>query len=232
MDRQYIRDAQVIERYLHGRLTAAEEAAFEEAYMADPALLEELELAEKLRDGLRDMPDAELPVPQPARGGWLRLAASPRYGLAASLVAALAVLASGSLYLENQALRNGAGAPLAAASNTRVLPLVAVRGGASANTIAAPGAGDWTVLMLDPGFTDYDRYRAVLVRRDGGSTQELLQADELQPSYEGLLAFGVPARVLTTGDYEIVLEGGRSDWPAGRKLDELTRTPLTVSPAP
>ena len=38
MDRQYIRDTQVIERYLQGRLTAAEEQAFEEAYLADPEL--------------------------------------------------------------------------------------------------------------------------------------------------------------------------------------------------
>ena len=35
MDRQYIRDHQVIERYLSGALTADEEQAFEEAYLGD-----------------------------------------------------------------------------------------------------------------------------------------------------------------------------------------------------
>jgi hypothetical protein len=232
MDRQYIRDAQVIERYLHGRLTPAEEEAFEEAYLADPALLDELQLAEKLRDGLRDLPQSEQGAAPARRPRWLELTGSPRYGLAASLLAAVAVLASANLYLENQALKGGGSAVAAPASSMRLLPLVSVRGAGDANVVSVPRGDEWTVLLLDAGFTDYDRYRAVLTRRNGGSSTELLRVDDLQPSYEGLLALGVPARVLTAGDYEIRLEGGRRDWPAGRELDELARTPLTVQPAP
>ena len=229
MDRQYIRDAAVIERYLHGRLTPQEEEAFEEAYLADPALLEELELAEKLRDGLRELPQSEHGAAPARRPRWLELTGSPRYGLAASLLAGLAVLASASLYLENQTLKGGAGAPPAAAGNMRLLPLVAVRGAGDANVIAAPRGDETTVLLLDAGFTDYDRYRAVLVRRSGGASTELLRVDDLVPTYEGRLALGVPARMLAAGDYEVRLEGGRRDWPAERGLDELSRTPLTVA---
>ena len=228
MDRQYIRDAAVIERYLHGRLTPQEEEAFEEAYLADPALLEEIQLAEKLRDGLRELPQSEHGAAPARRPRWLELTGSPRYGLAASLLAGLAVLASASLYLENQTLKSGAGAP-AAAGNVRLLPLVAVRGAGDPNVNAAPRGEETTVLLLDAGFTDYDRYRAMLVRRNGAAGTELLRVDDLVPSYEGLLALGVPARLLEAGSYEVRLEGGRRDWPAERGLDELSRTPFTVA---
>jgi hypothetical protein len=110
-----------------------------------------------------------------------------------------------------------------------LLPLVSVRGGGGANVVAAPAADEWTVLLLDGSFTDYDRYRAVVVRRDAGAEQELLRLDGMTATYEGMLAVGLPGRVLTPGEYEVRLAGGRADWPAGRDLDELTRTPLTVA---
>ena len=49
MDRQYIRDHAVIERYLSGALTAEEEQAFEEAYLGDQELLDQVQAAERLR---------------------------------------------------------------------------------------------------------------------------------------------------------------------------------------
>ena len=55
MDRRYIRDNQVIERYLKGTLTADEERAFEELYLGDPDLLDEIQLVERLGQGLKDL---------------------------------------------------------------------------------------------------------------------------------------------------------------------------------
>jgi len=228
MDRQHIRDAQVIERYLKGTLSAGEEQAFEEAYLADPALLEELEVAERLRAGLKDLNagDAAERAPPP-RASWLTLASSPRYGIAASFVAVAALASATVLYVQNQGLRAGSG--FVAATQTRLLPLVSVRGAGSPNEIAAPAPGEWTVLLLDAGFGDYDAYRAVLARRDGA---EVLRLDGLTPTYEGLLALGVPGDLLRPGEYEIQLSGGRRDWPATQELDELSRTPLTVAARP
>jgi hypothetical protein len=227
MDRQHIRDEQVIERYLGGRLSAAEEQAFEEAYLTDPQLLEELEVAERLRAGLKDSSAAgsvEHAAPGPR---WLALASSPRYGIAASLVAVVALVSATVLFVQNQGL--SAGATSAANRPTRLLPLVSVRGAANANEIAAPARGEWTVLLLDPGFGDYDTYRAVLVGSDGA---EVLRLDGLTPTYEDLLAVGMPGETLAPGDYEIRLSGGRRDWPVGRELDELSRTPLKVAERP
>ena len=223
MDRQHIRDTDVIERYLQGVLSAAEEQAFEEAYLADPQLLEELEVAERLRAGFKDLDGAEAPGrAAPPRARWLDFVGSARYGLAASLVAVAALVSTTVLYVQDQ----GAGS---AVTQTRLLPLVAVRGAGNPNEIAAPAPGEWTVLLLDPGFAAYDSYRAVLVRRDGA---EVLRLDGLTPTYEGLLALGVPSEALAPGDYEVRLAGGRRDWPATQALDELSRTPLTVAARP
>jgi hypothetical protein len=227
MDRQQIRDDQVVERYLNGTLSPAEEQAFEEAYLADPQLEEELDLAERLRTAFKDFGAAgsdERAAPQRAR--WLDLVSSPGYALAASLVAAVALASTAALYVQNQALRGGGVETFAAGGQTRLLPLVSVRGAAAPNEIAVPGAGEWTVLLLDPGFGEYEVYRAVLARRDG---QEVLRRDGMTPTYEGLLALGVPGEMLPPGAYEIRLAGGRRD---SRELDELGRTPLTVVERP
>src|SRR5262245_13975876 len=128
MDRRQIRDEQVIERYLKGALTAAEEQEFEEAYLADPQLLEELELAERLRDGLKQSsPAGEAVNRAPPRARWREVFASPRYGMAASLVAAAALVSTAVLLVQNQGLRPGAPA---AQTHTRLLQLVSVRGAA------------------------------------------------------------------------------------------------------
>jgi hypothetical protein len=224
MDRQYIRDTQVIERYLQRRLTADEEAAFEEAYLGDPELLKELETAELLQRGVKALgtpPRGEQRETSVARSG----VGSPRYALAASLVAGIALAWSGFLYRENQTLRNDA-RPAGAATEARLVPLIAVRG-SDANVIEASTVVPWTVLLLDPGFTPYDRYRAAVVSRGGG--EELFSVDELTPTYEGLLAVAVPSERLTPGDYDVVLAGRMHDWPADLPFDDLGRTPVTVT---
>jgi hypothetical protein len=82
------------------------------------------------------------------------------------------------------------------------------------------------VLLLDPGFTPYDEYRATVVRRNDAA--ERLSVAGLTPSYEGLLAVVVSSRLLTPGDYDVVLAGRMRDWTA---FDDLGRTALTVTAA-
>ncbi|HET7133870.1 MAG TPA: hypothetical protein VFJ95_16560, partial [Gammaproteobacteria bacterium] len=159
---------------------------------------------------------------------WQALVASPRYGLAASLVAAVALASTAALLVQNRAFRTGSPS-LAAQTHTRLLQLVSVRGANNSNQVAAPAPGEWTVLLLDPGFGDYDSYRAVLALRDGA---EVLRLDGLTPTYEDQLALGMPGDVLAPGDYEIRLSGRKRDWPATREPDELSRTPLTVAARP
>ena len=125
MDRQYIRDNQVIERYLQGRLTADEETAFEEAYIGDPDLFQELKTASLLRRGL-ELHDADESGQQRPSSA-VRGVAAPRYAIAASLVAGIALAASAYLFVENSALR-GETAGFGITAGARVVPLVTVRG--------------------------------------------------------------------------------------------------------
>jgi hypothetical protein len=217
MNRQYIRDNQVVERYLQGRLTDDEKAAFEEAYLGDAELLQELETADLLRRGLEAHDAAQRREQRPSAAA--RNAAAPRYALAASLVAGIALSFSSYLFVENRELRSENVAP------ARVLPLLTVRGD-NPNSIEAAATNDRTVLLLDPGFTPYDRYRATIRRTDGA---ELFSVDGLTPSYEGQLGVTLPSRLLTPGDYEVVLAGRMRDWPEQRVSDELGSTAFTVT---
>ncbi len=222
MNRQYIRDNQVVERYLQGRLTADEQAAFEEAYLSDAELLQELKTADLLRRGLQAHDAADRGKQAPSAVARAPTAA-PRYALAASLVAGIALVSSSYLFLENRALRDDN-----VAAGGQVVPLLAVRG-SDLNRIEA-AATEWTVLLLDPGFTPYDRYRATVLRRSSGA--ELLSVDGLTPSYEGQLAVVVSSRLLTPGEYDVVVAGRMRDWPEERAFDDLGRTTFSVTAAP
>src|SRR5262252_7885366 len=126
MDRQYIREHQVIERYLKGELTAEEETEFEEAYLGDPDLLDEIELVERLQGGLKKL-KASGGVAR-HRGAWFRGLATPQYAAAASALLALSLVVSSALYVQNLALRQGQGL-VANGAVTRIVPLLGVRGG-------------------------------------------------------------------------------------------------------
>ena len=223
MDRQYIHDHQVVERYLKGALTADEEQAFEEAYLGDPVLLDELQAAERLRAGFQDLDGAG--VLERPRPRWLQALASPQYAAAASVLLAAMLVVSGALYRENMSLREGGLAMEPAV--TRLVPLVSVRGGAP-NELAAPGNDEWTVLLLDPGFTEYDTYRAVLERLMDGASEEVWRRSDLTLTYEGTIAMGLPGRLLSPGEYAARLEGRMNDWPAER-FDEISRTAFSVA---
>jgi len=226
-----MREDQIVERYLQGRLTADEEQALEERYLADPGLLEDLELTEHLREGLRRHGAG---VQHDARRNtrwWLVALGTPQYAAAASILLVLSLVTSGVLFVQNSEFRGSAPAAAMAGGGARVLPLVNVRGEGGVNVVAAPAIGETTVFMIDPGFTEYDSYRATLTRAGAGEQTPLLRADGLSRTYEDFVAVSVSDSLLAPGDYEIVLEGRMSGWPEERPLDAITRTPLSVAPS-
>src|SRR5690606_17530870 len=106
MKRQPIDQQLIIERYLQGKLTQSEEEAFEEAYLGNPELVEQLKLTERLRGGLVDLEArGEPPKPAAHRGGAAFLAA-PQYAAAATLPLVGALVLSTLLYVENASLRD------------------------------------------------------------------------------------------------------------------------------
>ena len=55
MDRNYIAENQIIERYLMDKLTPDERDEFEQFYLSDQQTLDELELAKQFYEGIKTL---------------------------------------------------------------------------------------------------------------------------------------------------------------------------------
>jgi hypothetical protein len=227
MDRQYIRDHQVIERYLHGALAPDEEKGFEEAYLADPDLLDEIELVERLKDGLKTY------APRPGRQlsgsmapAWIRIMTSPQYAAAASVLLVLSIVFSGVLYRENLDLRS---TPAFTAVATRTVPLFTLRGDSGNVVPAAEREDGLTVLAVDPGVPEYDSYRATVTRTGPDGAKVIASIDGLPVGLYQTVDIGLQDRMLTSGDYEVELEGRMDDWEPSRGYEPVSRTSFTIA---
>lgn len=212
MDRQYIQEHRIVDRYLNGRLSAEEERAFEEYYLSDPVLLEELELAERLKRAVVSTGEHE----RGRRGGPFGVFHSPQYAAAASVLLAASLVLASVLYVQNMSLREqGPGFDFASAV-TRLVPLVRTRSAAPIE-ISSRDSNEWTVLEVDVSLADYDLYRVTLERLEGeGAAGRVLELDGLAADGEGYLLVGMPGRLLTPGQYELRVEGRQDAWAAER----------------
>lgn len=231
MDPPGIRNSEMVERYLQGRLTADQERAFEEAYLGDPALLADVLLTEKLQYGLARLQhadqhaDREIAAAARSAPRWRAVLGSAPYAAAATILLGLSVTLSAVLLVQNRNLAAGSSASIDAAPISFV-PLVTVRGGAGANRVEVPPAGEWAVLLVDVG-NDYEQYRATLTRTTGGAAERVVRLSELSATYDGRVGMGLPAGTLAPGEYEFLLEGR-----AAGGFEQITRIPVTVTPRP
>jgi hypothetical protein len=202
MDRQYIQDNQLVDRYLQDKLSDDEKAAFEEYYLSNAETLAELEMAENMQAGFRQLDESDI-IQETAGGSWFnRIFLSPQYAAAASVLLVFSLGLSGVLYQQRQTDPGF--------DRTRIIPVVSVRGtssGQPANVVRFEPTDDWIVLLVDPGFETYIRYSASVARADGDDPVPIWRRDDLQPGYEDMLAVGLPGSLLDPGDYEITLSG-------------------------
>lgn len=231
MDRQYIEDHQVVERYLRGSLRPDEEQAFEEAYLGDPELLDEVQRVEGMQSAFKEL-DARGGLRQrEASGGWLNALRSPQYAAAASIALVASLALSTVLYLDNRSLRSD-GELLVDGGVDKVLPLMQTRGAESVNQLIASDEG-MTVLLPDAGFDEYDSYR-VTVSRDTGAASEIVVTDDgITLSVVGgipSVPLLVPNRLLTPGEYRVEVLGRMTDWPADRDFVPVNEFGLSVTP--
>ena len=224
MDEKYINENLLVERYLQGSLSEEEAAAFEERFLSSPDLLDELEAAERLQQGMHDV-EALAVASAPARpnSSVTAIFRSPRYAVAASFLLLVSLGISSFVLQQNLRMQEWV-----AVRNTpsEIMPLVTVRsaaGSESVNTLVLDDTPRQFVLMLDPGFEAYSHYRASLYPVGSGpDTAALWEVDLLVPGYEEMLAFSVPSTVLAPGEYEVWLEGWRNEWPSGHEFDEVS----------
>lgn len=230
MEKDYLENSLLVERYLRGELSAEEQTAFEEALLTSADLVDQIESAELLQKGLRDVANLEQAHSAASTTSWFAtLFSSPRYAMAASFMLLVSLGLSGTL-LYQRGVRD---VPV---MSTQILPLVTVRGAPgdqAVNTLRLAEGNEQTVLMLDPGFEPYAHYRATIYRLEAGDgPTPVVRVDGLEPGYEDMLALSLSSRGWKPGDYEVAIEGWRDEWPAGHAFDLVDTVPLrVVSPA-
>ena len=222
MDEKHINENMLVEHYLEGKLTAEQAASFEEQFLSSDELLNELEAAERLGQGMQDISALEnAHVTKKPTSSVVSLFKSPRYAMAASFMLLVSLGVSSVLLQKNAHLSKFDSNQ---AIPTEIIPLVSVRGAAGneLNSLPLGDAPKQFVLMLDPGFEPYSHYRATVYQLNTANEPAMLwQVDEMLPGYEDMLALSVPSSILNPGDYEIQLEGWLDEWPANHGFEQL-----------
>lgn len=212
MHHKEAKDNMLVDRYLAGRLDPRERRRFEQHYLGCELCLEDLELTEKLRAGLRDVAAhtrsdshaeaihgaGKIPANSNETGQVSRQA--PRYAIAASIVLAASLVTVGLSH-------RGPGDTLVPAA-AEVFPIHATRSVAGEASLIRLGSSDASaVLLVDPGRTQKYDYRISLSRLDENGVRIIAQAEAVRPSYEALIAITVPGRLLVPGPHLIAVEG-------------------------
>jgi len=227
MDREYIDMHLVIDRYLQGTLAEGEKAEFEERLVWDQELIDELDLAERLRDGLREsVADDKYTTSYGNFGIVARLSglwSVPQYAAAASFLLAVTLTAG---VLLNPFMTDG-GSQGNQATPTEIVPLLVVRS-ATAQTIVV-NENAWTVLLVDVT-GNYDSYR-VTVRKDEFGGEPFWMQDALTPTYPDALAIGMPGNVLVAGRYVLSLEGARDAGTGEKTYEHIQDIAFITAPA-
>jgi hypothetical protein len=227
MDRNYIEQHLLVDRYIQGRLEGSEHDAFEERLVWDKALVDEIELAERLRAGLKDASTANTNIVE-APGfdlvaAMTGLFAVPQFAAAASFLLAVTLTIG---VLMSPLVDLGA---LSGTSElqTDIVPLFATR---SDDVMEISVDLDkWTVLLVD-AISEYPVYR-VSVRRDEPGAEPVWVQDGLQPTYPESLAVGMPGHTLESGRYVLTIEGATDPDTANAIYERLQEIPFVTTPA-
>lgn len=243
MDHPRIDEERILDRYLVGRLSAEEEALFEEHLFECADCLEKARWGEELRRGLHEVAAQEAiqeATQAAARAtawvgllAWLRRrparpARLARLGglalLGLALVGALVVLPALVLrqQVELRQLREAAGKPPAANGGlTRpvgdflVVSLGVVRGASSREVELRPDPTKAAVLLsIELATVDAGHYRVTL---SDEADHVLWRGENLEPNLYDTLLIALPSSFLAPGRYRITVEGLTADGsePAG-----------------
>ncbi len=191
MDLRTIDRDQVVERYVLGRLSAEDTDAFEEYFFEHPGVLDEVEAAIALRDGLLEHP-AMAPV-----AFWRSPLAA-----AAGLVACVGLAASSYLFVENRQLQ---GATVLAAHSVGERVLLSASRSLGSETVAVRAdANALLEVAIGPmGFHSYD----LVIRNASGA--ELYRSSALQLDESFGLTVATGDLIAAGGRYELIVRARR-----------------------
>jgi hypothetical protein len=214
MDRKYIWDHHVIERYLADQLSDAERETFEAYYLQHPEIVAEMERVARLKVGLATLRGSnELPAVLQSRRTPNRFVA---------MAAAVAIVTVGLLlFLLPQvpqrpvmaaavaSLHDRSGQALAVAKTYDVLHL---RGAPSDVEIELPASPHAIALRVLPAIeTKSAKYRLTLFRvADDGGLEMLASLPGLAPGAGGSIAAYLDSGELSKGRYQLLLQGDQA----------------------
>lgn len=196
----------LVDRYIRGKLAEPELDAFEERLVWDKELVDEVELAERLRVGLKDAAAAKADIVE--KPGFDLVAAVtglfavPQFAAAASFLLAVTLSVG---FLSSPLVDTGSDSGPGTVQ-TDIVPLFATRSDDVISIAVDPGS--WTVLLVDV-LGDYETYRVTVRRDDPGSDPVWVQGS-LLPTYPESLAVGMPGSALAAGRYVLTIEGART----------------------
>jgi hypothetical protein len=203
MDERYIELHLVVDRYLRGTLSGGEVAEFEERLTWNQELIDELDLADRLRDGLREATGEgsyTAAADRDSIGSWLfNLFSAPQYAAAASFV--LAVTLTAGVLLSPLGAGRGTGG--FQSTPIEIVPLVVVRGATASPVVFT--AGTQLVLLVDVTGS-HASYR-VTIRADQSGATPFWAQEQMLPTYLESLAVSMPGALLEAGPYVLTVEG-------------------------
>jgi hypothetical protein len=198
-------------RYALGRLAESQAEAFEERFLDDADLVEQIRTVERFVDGYRDLDDAGSPraLSSPRTG----MSSTARYFAAGAVASTLAAIGLALFYyVEAQQLRQQLARVYAPQSNTRIVDLEVTRGAEQRVSLRLPDQPGWIVLAMDAGGAAGGAVHLRLVMAD----QVIAEKDDLQPDDMGMVYFSIHSSWLHDGDYEAQLSATQTAAPAVR----------------
>ena len=208
MDRAYVEQHDIVERYRLGQLTPSEMADFEAMLLDDPAILDELELDFLMAEGMRSTRDAvDRPVKRPS---WqLPMAASVLVALGASLLLNLHLISRPETTEPTADVEVLALAPLLSGTKDfRASGTVSVRPNTRYVLFRVSLPFDWLTELAG----SEPKFDVEVIKHP--AKERVVVISDVEPRGAGDLIVSVPASALSAGGYWVVAEHE-----SGRRLE-------------
>ena len=218
MDRRYIDENQIIDRYLLNKLSDEEMVAFEQFFLEDPELVQEIEIRKCFIRGIRKADRTGMLHFENDKSSslwqWLPVM-HPSFPAVAAVSAALLLVVAVLQYDQITRLQ-GVNAKqvsqidqlMAPQVNTLLVPLGRTRGATTRDEpvirVHLSSAVDQVILSLDTEHLNFENYRLSLDREGSGQLWSS-DSDSAPP------AVVLPAGLLKPGDYYLQIYGARSE---------------------
>ncbi len=198
----------VVDRYVAGKLSAAECERFEAHFLNCPACIQGIEDAERLQRGLSLAAAEDVVARQTILSvAWHAVRSRTGLAMAAAMLVMGLIPASflwqraGRLGADLDAARRALAEERRPRLNTPILALVATRAGEQPlQQISLRTEPEWIVLAVELGDTARPRYEVSLTAADG---TVITESPDLEPSFRGTVTVSLHSSLLPAGDYRL-----------------------------